>query len=257
VSGTYQVAAVLARAPLFVGTALITAFYPRIVEEHHACANSQATAQELLKWLALTVLPMSVMMSVGAPAVVAFFFPERYASAATALSILALGGAIITWASALASIQQARGRTGAPALIMTGAVVTQVTGLVWLVPRYGMLGAAAASAAASLLACCLFAVRRRGLVLGPPNGKRHALSLGILAILVLPLGTLLAHAPRLELVLWGMVATAGYGTCCLLLNIISAGAFGSHMPARPGLGGAVTRAAVRTASRLNASGPKL
>jgi O-antigen/teichoic acid export membrane protein len=250
-SGTYQVAAVLARAPLFVGIALIGAFYPRIA------ANEHLAIRELMQWLAMTVLPMSTLMAVGAPAVVAFFFPERYASAAPTLAVLALGGAAIAWATGLASIHQARGRTRAPALIMTGAVLTQLVGLVWLVPRYGMPGAAIASTLASTLACCLFVVAGRDFALVVPNARRHALALLILAALVLPLATLLPHAPRPQILAWGVVAGAGYLVSCFLLNVISARALRALLPSHSSMGGAIPRTAVRIASMLNAAGFQL
>jgi O-antigen/teichoic acid export membrane protein len=256
-SGTYQVAAVLARAPLFVGIALIGAFYPRIAEPGHASPNEQVAVRELLQWVATTVLPMSTLMAVGAPAVVAFFFPERYASAAPTLTVLALGGASVAWATGLASIHQARGRTRAPALIMTGAVLAQMVGLVWLVPRYGMPGAAIASALASTLACCLFVVAGRDFALVPPNARRHALALLVLAALALPLGTLLAHAPRPQILAWGVVAGAGYLVSCFLLNVISARALRALLPSHSGMGGAIPRTAVRIASMLNAAGFQL
>ena len=103
-AGAYQVAAVLARAPYFVGTALVAAFYPRIAQEwsERAAENRiQKTEyrthseQVLLRWLALGILPMNVILAAAAPAVVLFFFPERYASVGPVLAVLAIGG--LSW----------------------------------------------------------------------------------------------------------------------------------------------------------------
>jgi hypothetical protein len=120
-----------------------------------------------------------------------------------------------------------------------------------------MPGAAIASTLASTLACCLFVFAGRHLALVPPNAWRHAVALLILAALALPLGTLLAHASRPQILAWGVIAGSGYLVSCFLLNVVSAHALRALLPSHSGMGGAIPRTAIRIASMLNAAGFQL
>jgi O-antigen/teichoic acid export membrane protein len=216
-AGAYQVAAILGRAPPLIATALINVFYPRIAAE--ARTGNRAVC-ELLRWVGLTVLPLNVIMAVGAQAVILFFFPETYASASLTLSILAVGSAFLAWATALAAIGQARGETRTPALVMGAAVVLQVACLYVLVPPFGMLGAALSSAGASVVACCVLMglSRGRGVAVAPP--PRLAAALVLVGVLAVPLATLLARADRVVVAVWVAISLAGYGIGCLFFKAI-------------------------------------
>jgi O-antigen/teichoic acid export membrane protein len=256
-SGAYQVAAVLARAPLFVGTALIQVFYPRIAQWAAADASPSSRApRQLLSALALLVLPLNVLMAVGSSAVILFFFPSRYLQAAPILSILAIGSGFLAFATALASIHQARGRSTLPALIMGGAVVAQVLGLLLVVPGAGMWGAASISAAASLLACVLLASYSRGWSLTPVVARRQAAALGVLALTVVPLATVFQTADRLLVGVWIAGAMGLYVVTCLLLNVLDASVIGTISIPLP-TGRHLVARLVRYANLLNHAGRHL
>jgi O-antigen/teichoic acid export membrane protein len=213
-SGTYQVAAVLARAPLFVGSALVSTFYPRIAREGDAAAG------DLLRWLALVVLPMNMILIAAAPAVVAFFFPARFAPASGLLALLAAGSACLVLAGGLAGIQQARGQTRRPAAVMTLAVAAQVLGLAWLVPMWGATGAALTSAGAGALACGLLLAGRVRVPVAARTWRRQGLALGVVGLVSLPLTFFLADANRFIVALWVVAAAALYAVAVLLLNLL-------------------------------------
>lgn len=225
-AGTYQVAAVLARAPLFIGTALVSTFYPRLAQEGPAGPGSRS----LLQVLALGVLPINVVLSAGAPAVVAFFFPARFAQAAAPLALLAVGSALLIWAGGLAAIRQAHGQTRAPAAIMSLAVAAQIGGLAWAVPRWGALGAAAVSTAAATLAAGLLLAAGWRAVALPPHAGRQALALAVLAGLIIPLPGLFPGADRWLIASWIAVSLAAYLGLCFVLNLIDPAALGGRGP---------------------------
>jgi O-antigen/teichoic acid export membrane protein len=254
-SGAYQVAAVLARAPLFIGTALVNVFYPRIAEQAWDRGRANEFARDLLRWLAVIVLPVNAAMVVAATAVVLFFFPERYAAAATSLGVLALGSGFLTWASALAASYQALGRTRGPAIIMVVAVATQVLGLAYAVPRFGMLGAATASAAASFLACLLLVLLRHDSAVTPRAARRHVIALVVMTVAVLPLAGAGVQADRVALATWGIGAVVAYGAACCLLRLVCADQVRGLVPANipSGLNWLV-EAILGIAARLNQFG---
>jgi O-antigen/teichoic acid export membrane protein len=219
-SGAYQVAAVLARAPLFIGTALVTTFYPRIARD--AMGREDATSGvELVRWVLLGILPMNVVLAVGAPAVVLFFFPAAYASSAPVLSILAIGSAFLVVAGALAAVLQASHRVAIPALVMSGAVAVQVAALGWFVPLYGTVGAAVASASASMLACGLLIWASRAIGVSARMIGRQALALTGLALLILPLAFFFAGWSRVFVAFWVAAAVVLYLVALLVLNLVS------------------------------------
>lgn len=217
-SGAYQVAAVLARAPLFIGTALVSTFYPRIAQ---ASGNLQS-ARELVRLVVMGLLPVNLILSLGAPAVVLFFFPERYASSGLLLAVLALGSACLVLASVLAAVLQARHQVKVPALVMTGAVLAQVVGLLLVVPAYGALAAAIVSAGASALAALLLAWYCKDLGLAPAKLPRYGLALAILAVPTLLLTWLLKDQGRVVVALWVTGSLALYGASIFALNLLDA-----------------------------------
>jgi O-antigen/teichoic acid export membrane protein len=228
-SGAYQVAAVLARAPFFIATALVGSFYPRIARDSIA-ENSAADATEsqhthgstLIRWLTLVVLPMHVILIVAAPAVVSFFFPERYSSSAPVLAVLALASAFLAIASGLAALLQGSGRTRIAAGTMTLAVVVQLSALWWLVPALGLLGAAIASALAGAMACSLLIFQVRALRITPPRLGRQGAAFGLLALSLLPLTIFFSEAGRLLIAAWIGASAALYIVATLYLGLVRA-----------------------------------
>ncbi|MGA7729839.1 MAG: oligosaccharide flippase family protein [Chloroflexia bacterium] len=220
-SGAYQIAAVLARAPFFVATALVTAFYPRIARASRS-GFAAAPSEQLLRWLALLVLPMHTIIVVAAPAVVSFFFPERYASSAPVLSVLGTASALLAFASGLAAILQGSNRTLGPALVMTISVIAQLAALWWLVPALGPLGAAISSSLAGLLALTWLAWQARTLGIRIRSLGRTALAVGLLAVLLLPLGLGLAGTDRPLIAIWVAGTFSAYAAVCCILGLIRA-----------------------------------
>lgn len=249
--GTYSVAAVLARAPLFVSQALVATYYPRVAQEPTGPA-----AGELRRWLALSVLPMNVILLAAAPAVVAFFFPPRFAGAATPLAVLALSSAALAWAGGEAAIAQARGRAAWPARILALAVVAQVAALALLVPAVGLVGASLASAGATLLAAGGLALVAGRIVWPELRPVRLTVVLAALALLLVPLGLLGDTAGRGLTAVWIAMAAAAYVMACLLLNLVHVPPEGASRGTSPGGLGSVVDPLLDGARLLNRIGSR-
>jgi O-antigen/teichoic acid export membrane protein len=258
-SGAYQVAAVLARAPLFVGTALVSTFYPRLAQDaHDGALTGRPSARELLRWIMLGVLPINMIIAVAAPAVVLFFFPGHYASSASLLVVLAAGSGFLVVASGLAAILQAERRAGVPALVMTVAVSLEIVSLLVLVPAFGPMAAAASAALMSALACTLLLWYCRRMDIAPRGLWRHALSLAWLGALVAPLAVFGGEWGRVPVALWVSAAGLLYAGMVLALNLVSAGEVAWQIPRNMGGAlGAAARRAVGVAAWLNRIGPRL
>ncbi len=223
VVGTYQAAAVLARAPLFVSTALVEVFYPRIAREVALAGSggrTAAAADELMTWLVLGVLPLSAILMVGAPTVLGFFFPARYAPAAPLLVVLAGSMACLILAAAITAILQASNRPRWAATAMTSAVLVQILGVVLLVPTVGPLGGAAASLVASALALLLLLWQARRIGLSIPKLAGHVSTLIWLALLMAPLRYVDADRPLAAL--WVSLASTLYVASCFFVGLLDA-----------------------------------
>lgn len=254
-SGEYQVAAVLARAPFFVGTALVSVFYPEIARDR-ALTDEERSSGQLLRWIMLGALPINVIMAAGAPVIVSFFFPERYISSALTLTILAVSSAFLVLASALTAILQASNQVKVPAVVMSLAVAIDVLGLVVLVPPFGPTGAAVASLTASTMACAVLVFYRWRLGLGLPTLGRQIAALVWLALLILPLGLLDLRLSRVLVALWVSASLMLYIALCFVLNLVSAHALTPNPP-RQGPIASIVRHLLSAGEALNRVGKRM
>ncbi|NJE06960.1 flippase [Thermococcus sp. M39] len=154
VVGLYNAASPLARLiPIFLNSAAF--LYPPIVSRLYAQGKineMKRTYQILTKWIFLLTLPIFSVMFLFPEATILFIFGEKYVSAAPALQILALGFMFHTFLGL-------NGLTlvviGQPKLNMIGdtfAVISNVVLNVLLIPRYGIVGAAIATAVSYFVA---------------------------------------------------------------------------------------------------------
>jgi len=255
VVGTYEVAAVLARAPLFVSVALVDVFYPRIARESTLPGSGRRTAaaRELMTWLSLGVLPMNVVMMVGAPSVLRFFFPARYSAAEPLLVALAGSMVFLILAAAITAVLQASNQPRWAATAMTSAVLVQILGVVLLVPTVGPLGAAVASLVASALAFLLLLRQARRIRLSIPNLAGHVSALIWLALLMAPLRYVEADRPLVAL--WVSLASTLYVASCFFVGLLDADHI-ARVPllARAGRLGRPIQVVLGAARTLNALG---
>ena len=138
----YQVAAIVARTPYFVGDALTDASFPFIARAADASA-SHRQMQVVIRRLVLWVLPLELALLLRPQPVVQAFFPGHYADAASLVQLLALGTLGAVAANALGKALQARDlRREAARAVLLGLGV-QVAAIVVGVALWGTRGAAA------------------------------------------------------------------------------------------------------------------
>jgi len=154
VVGLYNAASPLARLiPIFLNSAAI--LYAPIVTSLYAQGKMKEMGrvyQILTKWIFLLTLPIFSVMFLFPEVTILFIFGEKYVSAAPALQILALGFMFHTFLGL-------NGLTlvviGQPKLNMVGdtfAVISNVVLNVLLIPKYGIVGAAVATAVSYFVA---------------------------------------------------------------------------------------------------------
>ena len=152
---TYQVCAILARAPYFVADAVMDAVFPFMAAERSSPAASHAWFNKALRAVPLVIVPGQLALLIAPGPILTLCFPHAYGSSESVLRLLDVGtiGLLLTNNSVkgLYAIHRPR----AAALRMPWVVLLESVCLVVLVPRFGATGAAAAYCVASLSGACL------------------------------------------------------------------------------------------------------
>src|SRR4029077_4692969 len=94
------------------------------------------------RWVPLLIIPVQAALFAAPGPVLRLFLPHHYSAAHALLQVLAAGtlGALLTDMLIKSLLATGSGRQAGRRMPLT--VVTEVTGLIILVPRYGALGAA-------------------------------------------------------------------------------------------------------------------
>jgi O-antigen/teichoic acid export membrane protein len=146
-SGHYQAAVILARGPVFIAQALTLVIFSYAAGATKHTAVSDAKRQSkylhtaLIAWFWLLV-PASLAMILLPKQILSIFFPSDYQASALALQIAAAGGAMLALVTLLIGVLQAGGEKRYTVFSAITAIVVQVITLVWLIPRWGAVGAA-------------------------------------------------------------------------------------------------------------------
>jgi O-antigen/teichoic acid export membrane protein len=238
-AGQYQVAITLGRIPYFAGLAVFGAIFPYVSRDARRSDDSRAYASLGLKYTALFILPVGLILAVVPDGVIRLFFASRYDRSAEALAVVALASVVLTISYGLATLLQARGRQLLPAVGLAIAVPTQLVVAALAVPVLGMIGAAMSMGVAAAVALAVLApsaIRSFRLRTSASEVLRYAAALAVLAgtLAVLPESDRVTTAVSLAL------ATALYLVALTVLRLITArdvetlgGALGSRgLPAR-------------------------
>jgi O-antigen/teichoic acid export membrane protein len=162
-AGFYQAAVILARIPIFTARSLTMVVFSYVAGASRLSNPPDYARAAARLWQRLLV-PAGLALAIAPQAALAIFFPPAYAAALPALRIAALGGILLSLVTLLTGIAQAAGKRRASAWAAGIATLVQVVVLLWLVPRWGIVGAAASLVAAGVVALAglapLFAPRR-------------------------------------------------------------------------------------------------
>jgi len=147
----YQACSLLARASFYVSDALADAVFPFIAHSE-SLRDKHRWFMTAARWVPLLIIPVQVALFAAPGPVLRSFLPHHYSTPAAQvlLQVLAAGtlGALMTDMLTKSLFATGYGRQVGRRMPIT--VVTEVAGLIILVPRYGALGAAYSYLLASL-----------------------------------------------------------------------------------------------------------
>ncbi len=152
----YQAAAVLARAPVLLSSALAEAMFP-FIARGRSRAEAHRWFRAGFRWVPLAFVPLQLVLLITPGSVVGLLFPASYLAAADLARAITVGTTGLIVADMLLKALLARGLATAVATRVPFAVAAELVALLVLVPRWGGTGAAAAFAVGTWTAAALLA----------------------------------------------------------------------------------------------------
>lgn len=154
-SGYYRAALILAQIPIFVVGTLMSVMFPYI--SRHTVNNKYASKS--IKYATLFILPMALVIAASPDAFISLMFPSEYLAASKALGVVAIGMGLLVLAMVFTFIFQARHKQKIPATVLSIAVIIEIFSLIYLVPSYGIIGAATSTTIACTSGFALLAIQ--------------------------------------------------------------------------------------------------
>ncbi|AUB56630.1 oligosaccharide flippase family protein [Methanobacterium subterraneum] len=151
--GFYGAATPVARLPLIISMSVATAVLPATAEamglkNRHVL---KGYVNQSYRYVSLVVLPMCVGTFVFAtPIMKLLYVNSAYMNGAAALQLLSIGMLFFTIYTVSSSIAQGLGKPYLPMVILIAGVILDVALSMYLVPLYGITGAAAATTITAL-----------------------------------------------------------------------------------------------------------
>jgi stage V sporulation protein B len=150
--GYYNIASPIARLPLIISMSVAMSVLPATAEaiglEDHVLLRTYVN--QSFRYVTLLVLPLSLGTILFAYPIIHLLFPA-YVAGAGALQILAAGMLFFTIYTVSSSISQGLGRPYLPMVILVIGTIVELGLSIYLVPIYGINGAAVATSIAAFL----------------------------------------------------------------------------------------------------------
>lgn len=149
--GYYSAASPIARLPLIISMAVATAVLPATSAALGTNNRDLVSVyvNQAFRYVILAVLPLSVGTIIFSTPILNILWPAGYGFASDALKILAAGMLFFTIYTVASSISQGMGKPTIPMVALLGGTVIELAISIWLIPIYGINGAAIATTIAA------------------------------------------------------------------------------------------------------------
>jgi len=215
-SGYYRAALILAQLPIFFTGAMMSVMFPYISKH----AENEMYPSKSIKYAALFILPVSLVIATVPDAFISIMFPSEYLAGARALSIVAIGMGCLVLVMVLTFIFQARHKPKIPAMVLSIAVLFEIILLLTLVPLYGIEGAATSTALACAFGLVVLALQYARTYRSTWDSMaiiKTLLSFGVLLILIY----LLPHAGIFPFMADLVVSVTAYVIILAIFNLLT------------------------------------
>jgi O-antigen/teichoic acid export membrane protein len=208
-AGHYQAAVALSRIPVFLTLTAFTAIYPYAARESSSQTSEIGYARLSVKFLALFVVPIGLVLATVPRQAIGLFFPSNYAGSADTLAISGLAVIPLCGVYAWSLLLQASGRLWSAAVVLPLGLVGEVGVLALLVPPWGGPGAAAALGACAAVTLGVLVALGRRVVRASVSPRQSVRYVGTVTALALALH-MCPRDGRLTTIAWVVGAMLGY-----------------------------------------------
>ncbi|HEY3941210.1 MAG TPA: amino acid adenylation domain-containing protein [Acidimicrobiales bacterium] len=219
---TYQAAIILGRIPVFLGTALSTVAFPRLV---HAPDRAVVPIRDSLHFFVRVCLPVTAITASLPTVVTVHLFPARYGDVAGVLPYAAAGGLVMGAVNLTTTYFQAIGRVRRTVEVLAGGVGLGALLDVTALHLGGVVGLAVAVAIGGAIVAAAIGVGVHRTWPGSLRGL--AVQLVAVGAACAPLWLLRGH-----LVLWALWAV-GVAMAVAVRTLLAAGSSGDSPGTRP------------------------
>jgi len=221
VTGFYNAASAAAQLPFLAMYSFGTVSYPYVTESMNVgdLAAAAKTIESSMRYALVVVIPLVLVIGIFSQPLINFVYSSMYSSAAGPMSILIIGqlllGVFYIFAQYLAGINRSNIVIGIASLTTLVSVLLNI----WLIPRYGIIGAAIATTIAATVgtSLVLFSAKRTFHISLKVFGK-----FGVIAISIVILNLLLnKNIAGNTMLLRGVAVMFSYLLSLLAMRVVS------------------------------------
>lgn len=151
--GIYSAASPIARLPIAFAVAVSTTLLPMVSESHEKKDKKiRQHTRESTKMITIAVIPMVIGLFVFAGPIIGILFGPNYLAAVEPLRILSIGVAFMSFFAMSFGIFQGMGKPRIPMYVLLFVAVLNIILNSFLIPAYGINGAAIATSVSSAVA---------------------------------------------------------------------------------------------------------
>jgi O-antigen/teichoic acid export membrane protein len=143
-TGIYSAASTVSRIPYYLFFFMTIILLPKISEliANKKLAETQSLLQKAFKYLFLTLLPITFLLSLFSKSAVTFFYGDQYSLAGPIMSILIFGFAFLTVFYIITFVLNGAGKNKFPVLAsITGTFLNAIVSF-FLIKKFGLIGSA-------------------------------------------------------------------------------------------------------------------
>jgi len=180
-TGLYTAASTIAKVPYYLFGGLATALLPSISRStsmnHHGLTATYIS--QSMRYMLMLLLPSALIISATSHSLVSLLYSSRYGQAADSLAILILGLVFLTVFFVLANIIMGSGRPGIVLGIALPLLIIDIVLNIFLIRRYGLVGAAWATTITGLVGMIVsgvYVLKRFNTLVSPKSLTRICLA---------------------------------------------------------------------------------